>query len=264
METTSLTCAETAKLLRERLKREFPGVKFSVRSETYSGGASIRVNWTDGPTLKEFDSVAGIFAGRDFDGSIDMATSNYVWMLPDGSLSFAGTPGTEASMGSIARLARPCPAADAKRVHFGSNYVFGNRRYSKDFLQPIAERVCKEYGQPMPQLQRSDYDGTWWVEQTNDRLFDGYDTITEFINREVWATSGFVKPQPTADAAPDTEPLSPNAEYEPATSRQLWALHCITKRDTRAWQLTKAAASDLISRAKNGVDIKPIVAEFAI
>lgn len=35
-----LSCAETAKLLRQALKESFPGVKFSVRSSVYSGGAN--------------------------------------------------------------------------------------------------------------------------------------------------------------------------------------------------------------------------------
>ena len=43
-----LTTAETAKLVRERLKAEFPGVRFSVRSQSYSGGSSIHVGWLDG------------------------------------------------------------------------------------------------------------------------------------------------------------------------------------------------------------------------
>lgn len=40
MEKTYQSCAETAKLLRQALKESFPGVKFSVRSSTYAGGAS--------------------------------------------------------------------------------------------------------------------------------------------------------------------------------------------------------------------------------
>ena len=40
-----LTCAETAKLIRKDLKKNFPKIKFSVMSNTYSMGASIRVNW---------------------------------------------------------------------------------------------------------------------------------------------------------------------------------------------------------------------------
>lgn len=33
-----LSCSDTAKLVREVLKKQFPGTKFSVRSKTYAGG----------------------------------------------------------------------------------------------------------------------------------------------------------------------------------------------------------------------------------
>jgi len=53
-----LSCAETAKLIGPALKAAFPGVKFSVRSHTYAGGASIDIDWTDGPTQKTVDRLA--------------------------------------------------------------------------------------------------------------------------------------------------------------------------------------------------------------
>lgn len=43
MATKYLSCAETAKLIRQALKEAFPDMKFGVRSKTYSGGASIDV-----------------------------------------------------------------------------------------------------------------------------------------------------------------------------------------------------------------------------
>lgn len=38
----------------------------------------------------------------------------------------------------------------------------------------------------------------------------------------------------------------------PATSRQLWLLHILTKQDTRNLQLTMQQASDAIAQAKQG------------
>lgn len=81
-----LTCAETAKLVRKALKEAFPGQKFSVRSSTYSMGASIRVGWTDGPQTADVDRVVGCFAGSGFDGMIDLKTSNSHWLYPDGTV----------------------------------------------------------------------------------------------------------------------------------------------------------------------------------
>ena len=53
-----VSVADTAKLVRSALKQAFPGVKFSVRSTSYSGGSSVRVGWTDGPQSAEVDKVA--------------------------------------------------------------------------------------------------------------------------------------------------------------------------------------------------------------
>jgi hypothetical protein len=35
--------------IRKELKRVFPSVKFSVTSDSFSGGNSIHIGWTDGP-----------------------------------------------------------------------------------------------------------------------------------------------------------------------------------------------------------------------
>jgi hypothetical protein len=55
--TEYVTVAETAKLVRAALKEAFPGVKFSVRSTSYSGGSSVRAGWADGPQVAEVDKV---------------------------------------------------------------------------------------------------------------------------------------------------------------------------------------------------------------
>ena len=47
-----------------------------------------------------------------------------------------------------------------------------------------------------------------------------------------------------------------------ATKKQLWALHCITKQDTRNWKITKKEASELISKAKNGVNIVELCRQY--
>jgi len=44
-----LTGTETAILVPRALRERWPQVKFSVRSGTYSGGASIDVSWFNGP-----------------------------------------------------------------------------------------------------------------------------------------------------------------------------------------------------------------------
>lgn len=58
--------------LRKLLGRKFPGVKFSVRSDIYSGGCSIHASWTDGPTRKEVEAICDLFTECTFDGMQDL------------------------------------------------------------------------------------------------------------------------------------------------------------------------------------------------
>lgn len=66
-----ISSKDTAKLVREVLKKSFPGIKFSVTSKN-----SIRVSWVDGPTTAEVKEVAGHFHGTEFDGMQDLASPN--------------------------------------------------------------------------------------------------------------------------------------------------------------------------------------------
>lgn len=62
------------KNMRIELKAAFPGVKFSIRSERYSGGNSIDVAWTDGPTSRQVDAIIRKYQGGSFDGMTDCYT----------------------------------------------------------------------------------------------------------------------------------------------------------------------------------------------
>jgi len=58
-----LTTAKVAQNLRAALKHEFPGVKFSVRSKTYSGGDNCHVTYTDGPASDKVKKIVDLFEG---------------------------------------------------------------------------------------------------------------------------------------------------------------------------------------------------------
>jgi len=57
--------------LRKELRAAFPGVKFSVKSESYSMGCSISVSWQDGPTSKAVNAIADKYQYGTFDGMTD-------------------------------------------------------------------------------------------------------------------------------------------------------------------------------------------------
>jgi hypothetical protein len=161
--TTYLSAAETAKLVRAALKRNFPSVTFSVRSKTYSGGASIDVSWTDGPTSRLVDSVVGPYRGGDFDGMIDMKITKDHWLMPDGSASIAHNPGTHGSMGMIAPQREWMPHPDAKLVSFGADFIFTHRKVSLALATRVLERM-KAKGYQTELLKLSiEYDGSAYV-----------------------------------------------------------------------------------------------------
>jgi hypothetical protein len=58
--------------IRLQLKRTFPGIKFSVTSDVYSGGDSISVRWSMGPTTKEVEAITAKYQEGHFNGMEDI------------------------------------------------------------------------------------------------------------------------------------------------------------------------------------------------
>lgn len=102
-----------AKNLRVELKRAFPAVAFSVRTSQYSGGNSVTVAWTDGPTREQVEKIANKYAGGDFDGMTD-------------SYEYRRSPWIEVF-------------GDAK-------YISCNRSYSDKAVESVIRRVCNWLG----------------------------------------------------------------------------------------------------------------------
>lgn len=164
-----VTLTETAKLLRVALKKAFPKVKFSVRGKSYSGGASITVGWTDGPTAKMVDAVIEPFACGGFDGMIDMAYSKYSWLMPDGSATRAKIKGTIGSAGSVESEQYLQPSFKSELVRFGADYIFTSREFSLGFYSRAVEAVERRTGVHLP-VKVSAW-GTPMIEA--DRAIDG-------------------------------------------------------------------------------------------
>ena len=117
-----LSCAETAKLVRAALRESFPGVRFSVRSSVYSGGASITINYVNGPTYDAVKSVVAMFEGAYFDGMTDYQGYNY-------------------------------NSLDGVETSFGANYIFVNREMTMEVMQPAVQAACEYYGLQMPTIK---------------------------------------------------------------------------------------------------------------
>ena len=120
-----ITCADTAKLLRQALKARFPGTRFSVRSHTYAGGASIDVTWEDGPTRDEVGEVTQLYAGAAFDGMVDLKVHAQHWLHPDGTVTIAHRDGTN---GSLVEVIGDPVGPNAELVAFGADFIMTRRR----------------------------------------------------------------------------------------------------------------------------------------
>lgn len=163
MKVNYLSVADTAKLVRVALKRNFPGTRFSVRSHSYAGGASIDVTWTDGPAVKLVEGIAGQFQGGRFDGMIDMKIGVQHWLLPDSTAAVASNPGTEGSRGVISAEQARMPHPNARLVHFGADFIFCNRRTSPALVGRVLDRM-RARGVPVELLEiRTNPDGSGYI-----------------------------------------------------------------------------------------------------
>ena len=63
-----------AKNIRIELKTAFPGVKFSVTSESFSGGNAVDIRWEGWPSCDEVEKITKKYQHGYFDGMTDSYT----------------------------------------------------------------------------------------------------------------------------------------------------------------------------------------------
>lgn len=73
--TIELNTRETAAEMRATLRATFPSVKFSVRIDTGTAYGWISIQWTDGPTTANVDTLVRRFQSSYFDGRDDATHS---------------------------------------------------------------------------------------------------------------------------------------------------------------------------------------------
>jgi len=65
------TQAGVAKSIRKELKEKFPKIKFSIRSESFAGGNSVDIDYTDGVPADEIRKIVNKYESGHFDGMTD-------------------------------------------------------------------------------------------------------------------------------------------------------------------------------------------------
>lgn len=117
--TKRVSLKETNGLIRNDLKEAFPGVKFSVRGNSYSGGASTDISYVDGPPLSDAEPVAKAYAGATFDGMTDM--KDYVY---NAGFDTDGVP---------------------QSVSYGPDFVFVQREFSEETTRDATARAISAF-----------------------------------------------------------------------------------------------------------------------
>ena len=126
---------EVAKLVRQSLKKNFPDVRFSVRSSRYAGGASIHVMWKEEPQEDEVYAKVRQYEGSRTDGDYSPRPV-YHSLRPDGEALVAHNPASSAigasePQGEDNRALAHLMPAGIELVHFGADYVFCHREPSE-------------------------------------------------------------------------------------------------------------------------------------
>lgn len=119
-----ISLADTAKLVRQALKKAFPNVKFSVKSQAYSGGASITVSYDADLSWDDVKKLVNNYKASGFDGGIDLQYDRNCWLAPDGSATRAYSEGTRKYEGFKEGYANDPHAAGCRYVRFGADFIF--------------------------------------------------------------------------------------------------------------------------------------------
>lgn len=172
---------DIAHLIRDALKREFAATKFSVTTKSTN---SVNVRWFDGPPTEAVNRVAGAYETRGFDGSIDLAHSNSLWIYPDGSAHIAHDSGTEGSMGQHGEVIESPRRPDAILLdNVSSGFVFCSRSlHPFAYRRAIAEIRAKNYDclagvdWSLITVTVSDYDGSGVIKGAGHIRWDGRET----------------------------------------------------------------------------------------
>ena len=170
---------QVAKIVRQKLKENFPGFKFSVRS-TYS---SIYIEYTDGPSLNAVEDVVGGYGGKFFDGMDDSTSYKHHWLMPDNSVIMAD------GKNKIEK-----PHDDAVLIGMSNYSPTVQRELSADGRDVIARAVKDATGWDIETDEG--YCNVGWDAKNNSN--DTYEMVRREIIKQQRELSMYEKPAPTS------------------------------------------------------------------
>jgi hypothetical protein len=179
MEAIYNTPAAAAKQIRIELKAAFPGIKFSVRTETYSMGNSINISWTNGPTQTAVNLIVKKYEYGRFDGMTDSSSVEDTLMsMPDGTVARLGGAKhvftrREISEDIKARAERDVCALNSVEYKGANTPVMGENGYSRWNAGELSRSII--YSRDLTK----GYNGMRLLPQTEDRI--GFEDCVEII-----------------------------------------------------------------------------------
>lgn len=199
------TAALGSKNLKRELSAAFPGVKFSVRSDTFSGGDSIDVSWELGPTKKQVEAISGKYQEGHFNGMEDIYEYSHGNQWPE--------------------------------LFGGAKYVGESRHCPDDVYEQIGRGLCA--------LQHRVYDGRYTRGLMGENDTQDLSThVHQLLAQTVWPVGAkFLRVESTQDKAAEFSGImfakygagwlneSRRAEYTPeeiagiAEMEAAWRLH---------------------------------------
>lgn len=160
--------AACAAAIKQELKEKYPGIKFSVTSETFSMGNSVSVNWTDGPEYEEVNNIVSGYQYGHFNGMEDIYEykENRDDSKPSAKYTNANKKFSEAGI----------QALKEKAEELGVLYQCKNN--FDEFRPHLAERIIRE------ELQRREKEQQEQQEQQEEQQEKLTNIITvDFISR---------------------------------------------------------------------------------
>ena len=119
-------------------QKAYPGIKWSVRSESYANGCSIDIRWTDGPTAEQVEKISGKYQEGHFDGMIDCYEYNKDDIWTD--------------------------------LYGGAKYVQASRSYSAEAWKWAAKKIQSEWGTKEIKLTASE--NYYYINQGDDFMVE--------------------------------------------------------------------------------------------
>lgn len=176
--------------LKTELQKAYPGIKFSVRSDSYSGGCHIAISWTDGPTNDQVEKISGKYQEGHFDGMIDCYEYNRDDIWTD--------------------------------LFGGAKYVQPSRSYSGDAYHWAVRKVEKDWGVEI-KISESSY-GSLYVAPGDDSLIQNSNRRYSWEVNGVLSERDFTRANEEIEAEEKAEAERFEVEFKASESRRIKAI----------------------------------------